>query len=92
MSLIERASDVAWVDDQTRVVVLRLGHLADLPLVLEGSAAAIWRLLEVGTSQLTLVRIIADMFNLSSSEVEGDVNRFLDSAEQAGVISRMQSE
>ncbi|GAB2974491.1 hypothetical protein [Nocardioides montaniterrae] len=67
------APDVAWVDDQA-VYVARVPD--GVPLVLEDSAAAIWRAVAAGAE------IEAD------EDVASDVSAFLDQLLAAGLVVR----
>lgn len=81
-----RSSLVAVVDEGARVVVLDLGDLQTAqPLVLEGSAAAIWHALsEPGTAQQVAAAVARD-FGLPATEVEPDVRDFLAVLRQRGL-------
>jgi hypothetical protein len=66
------------VDHGDRVVVLPLAEPTTArPLVMEGSAVAIWHALdEPGTTAQVVARVAAD-FGFPAAEVRGDVETFL---------------
>jgi hypothetical protein len=81
-----RSTLVAVVDEGARVVVLDLSDLHSArPLVLEGSAAAVWHALaEPGTARQVAAAVARD-FGLPATEVEPDVRDFLASLRQRGL-------
>lgn len=75
---VRRADDLAWVDDDQRVVVVRLAEPALPPLVLDGTAAHIWRLLdETDLDVGSLVGDLAAGFGAAESVVARDVDGWL---------------
>ncbi len=44
--VVARRADVAWIDSDDRVVVVRLHDLTRPPVILDHSAAEIWRALD----------------------------------------------
>jgi hypothetical protein len=81
-----RSTLVAVVDEGVRVVVLDLSDLERArPLVLEGSAAAVWHALaEPGTARQVAAAVARD-FGLPATEVEPDVRDFLASLRRRGL-------
>ena len=81
-----RSTLVAVVDEGARVVVLDLSDLQTArPLVLEGSAAAVWHALaEPGTARQVAAAVARD-FGLPATEVEPDVQDFLASLRRRGL-------
>ena len=77
--LWRRNPDCAVVDHGDRVVVLPLTDPATArPLVMEGSAVAVWHALdEPGTSAQVVARVAAD-FGFPAAEVRSDVETFLE--------------
>ncbi|GAA5147476.1 hypothetical protein GCM10023340_19980 [Nocardioides marinquilinus] len=82
----ERVHDVAWVEDDARVVVLRLARLDAEPLLLDGPAAEVWRRLEAPVGLDALVADLAHDFDGDPAVVRADVAAFLRDAEAAGVV------
>jgi hypothetical protein len=84
-----RADDVAWVEDDVRVVVLRLARLDAEPLLLDGPAAEVWLRLEEPVGLEALVADLAHDFDGDPDVVRADVTAFLRDAESAGVVRRL---
>jgi hypothetical protein len=84
-SLWRRSSDVAFVDDGDRVVLLDLeAPYSPGPELLLGPAAEIWRAMDGATSG-QIVRQLMGRFAASRSEVEADTLAFLRSLELRGL-------
>jgi hypothetical protein len=83
-----RAEDLAVVDRGDRIVILNLGRLTSQPVVLEGSAAEIWRLIEDSDSETRLVGAVARTFDVQPAHIRGDVREFLLHLNDLGLITR----
>jgi hypothetical protein len=83
-----RAEDIAVVEREDRVVVLNLDDLASPPVVLEGTAATIWRLLDQADTEATLVAAVAEAFDLVPATVREDVHAFLRHLNDLGLVTR----
>ena len=83
-----RSPDVAVVDHGERVVVLDLHDPQTAsPLVMEGSAAAIWRAwAEPRTTDLVVAAVALD-FGLPATEVAADVRSFLTTLRDRGLAA-----
>lgn len=87
-STVVRSDLVAAVDSGDRVVVLRLHAPAEAPLVLEGSAALVWRVLVDPLTTSQLVDDIAQTTGVEPAIVGGDVCTFIDELVALGVLLR----
>jgi hypothetical protein len=76
--LQRRTDEVAVVVSEERVAVLDLDHLDRLPLVLEGTAAAIWERLDGTRTETALVQELAELYDAPEADVAGGVTSFLD--------------
>jgi hypothetical protein len=83
-----RTQDIAVVDRGDRVVILNLDRLSSPPVVLEGSAARIWRLIDEAGSEASLVVEVARAFDVRPAEVRADVHEFLRHLHDLGLITR----
>lgn len=84
--------DVAFVDSGTRVVLMplsRLRHADSQPLVLEGSAYAIWNALPAESSRIVAERVISmlDVHDVPFATVQHDVAQLLHSLFENGILA-----
>lgn len=82
-----RRADVAWVEFEAGVVVVRLHDLAACPIILGASAAAIWEALDETEASADLVALIAERYDVEPDVVRDDVILWLEEAEQLGIVS-----
>lgn len=83
-----RHDDLAEVVSEGRAAILRLGDLELPPLILEGSAAAIWGLVAEQTTRDELVESVSATFEVSTEEVAPAVDQFLIDLVEAGLLVR----
>jgi hypothetical protein len=83
-----RSEDIAVVEHDDRVVVLNLDDLGSAPVVLEGTAAVIWRLLDQADTEATLVAAVAEAFDIVPANVREDVHAFLRHLNDLGLVTR----
>lgn len=77
------------VDSGDRVVVVDLSAAEPRPQVLEGVAAAIWRLLEEPRTEEELVSELLDTYaDAEAEQVRADVDAFLEQLAGAGLAVR----
>ena len=82
-----RSNDLAVVDHEDRVVALNLLDPAAPPVVLEGTAALIWRLLDETDTEVRLVGAVARAFHVHPAQVRGDVHAFLMHLKDLGFVT-----
>jgi hypothetical protein len=83
-----RSPDIAVVDHGDRVVVLELSDPQTArPLVMEGSAAAIWHALAEPRTTDQVVAAVALDFGLPATEVDADVRGFLTTLRERGLVA-----
>lgn len=83
-----RARDLAVVDRGDRIVILNLGRLSSAPVVLEDTAAEVWRLIEDAFNETKLVGVVAEVFDVHPGLVRDDVRDFLRHLNDLGLITR----
>lgn len=84
---VRRPEDVAFVDDgEDRVAMLDLLHLADPPIVLEGTSAAIWRLLDEPRSVAEVAAVLAEAYDAPPADVAAGVEAFLSDLSARGLV------
>lgn len=83
-----RTQDLAVVDRGDRVVLLNLDRLSSPPVVLEGSAAEIWRLIDGKVSETGLVAAVSEAFDVRPAAVRDDVHDYLRHLHDLGLITR----
>ena len=83
-----RARDLAVVDRGDRVVILNLGRLSSAPVVLEDTAAEVWRLMDDAFSETRLVGVVAEAFDVHPGLVRDDVHDFLLHLNDLGLVTR----
>lgn len=73
-----RPDDIAFVDDGAdRVAMVDLLRLADPPIVLEGTSAAIWRLLETPLTIGGIVDELSAVYDAPRADIETGVRAFM---------------
>jgi hypothetical protein len=83
-----RKEDLAVVDDgEDRVAMADLRRLGDPPIVLEGSSAAIWRLLVDGRTLDDLVSDLAELFQVDHAAVRSQVADFVEELATRGLVA-----
>lgn len=87
-AVVRHADDLAWVDDDERVVVVRLADPAADPLVLAGSAAVVWRAIGDGPGRRSeeVVAEVAAAYDLDPDVVADDVRSLLHDALGWGIL------
>ena len=75
--LRRRTTDLAVVEAEDRISVLDLAALERPPVILEGTAMEIWRLLDGGLDESGLVATLASAYGVGDGAVEADVSAFL---------------
>jgi hypothetical protein len=83
-----RSADVAVVEHDDRVVLLDLSDPAAAPVVLDGTAAVLWRLLEDVDTEARLAGAVAREFQVHPSSVRGDIHDFLLQIQSLGLVTR----
>lgn len=82
----EQTSRVAWVDGfEGRVVLLRLAPLDATPLVLEATAADIWRMWRAHADRGHVIATLAEDYAVDPSVLAPDVHRLLDQLSELGI-------
>ena len=84
--LWRRADDLAFVESPDRVVLILLRRLERPPLILEGSAAAIWTLLDRRRTTDEVVEQVAHVHAVEGRDIRDDVASFLDLLESEGLV------
>jgi len=83
-----RADSVAVVEREGRVVAVDLEHAGSAPVVLDGTGAVVWELLETTTTQAGLVTAVAETFAAEPTEVAAHVEEFLRQLLAVGLVER----
>lgn len=81
-------TDLAWVDHDDRITVVRLQALADLPIVLDGTAAALWRALATCATVEALAAAMAEEFDEPAERLRGHVEAWVAEAVGAGLLEQ----
>jgi pyrroloquinoline quinone biosynthesis protein D len=79
-------AEVAHVESPGRVALLDLDHLDRPPVILEGSAAVIWELLDGTRDDGAVTSAVADHFGVPEAEVAQPVADFLAQVRELGLI------
>jgi hypothetical protein len=82
-----RSADVAVVDHEDRVVALNLNEPSAPPVVLEGTAATIWHLLDDFDTEEALVHAVARTYDVHPSSVGPHIHRFLLQVNHLGLVT-----
>jgi hypothetical protein len=88
-SLVQRATDVAWVRSSDRVAAVRLWDVTSEPVVLTGPAVAIWESLEAEMTVDALVSLMAEHHGLDEDEVRPSIHVFLSECLLSGLITEV---
>jgi hypothetical protein len=83
-----RHQELAEVPSGTRSAILRLAQLDAPPVILEGSAAVIWQLIEDSTTLDDLTRAVGTAFGTPVDDVSDLVATFVDELTTAGLLTR----
>lgn len=83
-----REPHLAWVDDQDdRVAVVRLGRPAAPPVVLTGTGAAIFRLIDGRRTTSEIVALVAAAYDTVDGAVSDHVTDFLAELHDEGILA-----
>lgn len=81
-----RPDDVAFVDEGAdRVAIVDLLRLADPPIVLQGTSAAIWRLLKIPRAIDEIVDYMADVYDAPRADIQAGVQAFVTNLASRGL-------
>ena len=83
-----RSADVAVIDHDDRVVALNLNDPSAPPVVLEGTTATIWHLLDSVDTEDALVDAVARFYGVEPSSVGTHVHSFLLQLNDLGFVTR----
>jgi hypothetical protein len=83
---VRRSPDLAWVESEDRVVLVRLDDLAAEPLVLSGSAAAIWAAADEPGTVEALVERVAAAYDSPADVVRDEVAAFVGTCVGLGIL------
>ena len=85
-----RSQEVAFVDDGDRVVLLSLtGDGETHPVVLSGSARAVWNALADKRSALDIARAIGVVAEVPLNQVVQETERFLERLRELGLAQQL---
>lgn len=73
-----RVRDLAVVESPSRAAILDLRALANPPIILEGTAAAIWWLVDGTRRTEEIVTEVASAYDITAAEVAEQVAAFLE--------------
>ena len=85
-ALWRRADDLAFVESPDRVVLILLRQLERPPLILEGSAAAIWSVLDDRRTTDEVVEQVAHLHAVEGLDIHDDVASFLGVLQDEGLV------
>ena len=88
MARWRHADDVALVSDVDRVAVLNLSRLDEPPVVLTGTAAAIWDAVDGARDDETVASSVADLYGVPVDEIRHEVLTFLQHLASCRLLSR----
>lgn len=78
--------DVAYVEEEDRVVLIELTRPADPPQILNGSAAAIWLAVDGQRDEDAVIDHVAHAYGVEGVEVAADVRTFLAELDARGLL------
>ena len=81
-----RSEDLAVVVAEDRVTVLDFNVLERPPLILEGTAMAIWTLLDGTRDRAAIVDVLAQQYDVPADEVSVGVDAFLRDLTELGLL------
>ncbi|WP_372727398.1 PqqD family protein [Nocardioides sp.] len=84
--VLRRKDELAVVDSTDRVAILDLDDLTCPPRVLEGTAAAIWQLVDGVRSERDICQELAEAYGAPFEVVADDVAAFLNQMVEAGLL------
>lgn len=84
----DRKVELAEVDSEDRVAILRLGLLNKPPVILEGSAAVVWRLINRRVTHIQLTADVSAEFGVEASDIEAAVGDFLEDLTAQSLLDR----
>ncbi len=81
--------DVSWTSHAGRVVALQLSSSGASPLILDGSAAAIWKIIsDLGSATEPMIaHAVIEQFDVSRTDVGPPLTDFLERLEEARLIA-----
>jgi pyrroloquinoline quinone biosynthesis protein D len=82
------STDIALVSEPDRVAVLRLSRLNDPPVVLTGTAAAIWEAVDGSRDDEGVVACVAERYAVPVDEIRNAVLTFLRHLASCQLVSR----
>lgn len=89
MTIWRYKAELAVVSSENRVAILDLDRLDQLPVVLTGSAALIWGLLDGRRDDATVARDVAEAFAVDEAEVRSHVLDYLQDLAARDLIVRV---
>lgn len=81
-----RSDSLAQVPSEGRVAMIDLDRLADPPIVLEGTAAAIWAALDGHRTVAEVVATVAEEYAVPPDDIRGDVTAFVTDLAGRGLL------
>ena len=81
-----QSSSLAQVPSEGRVAMIDLDRLADPPMVLEGTAAAIWAAIDGRRTVAEVVELVAEEYALAADDIRTDVEAFLADLAERGLV------
>ena len=82
------STDIALVSDMDRVAVLHLSRLDEPPVVLTGTAAAIWDAVDGSRDDEGVVARVAERYDVPVGEIRHSVLTFLRHLASCQLVSR----
>jgi hypothetical protein len=86
-SVWSHSSDVAYVEEEDRVVLVDLTRPADPPQIFNGSAATIWLAVDGQRDEDAVVAHVAQAYGVEGVEVAVEVRTFLGELDARGLLS-----
>jgi hypothetical protein len=81
-----QSGSLAQVPSEGRVAMIDLDRPADPPMVLEGTAAAIWAAIDGERTLAEVVAAVAEAYGLPAEQVRGDVETFVADLAERGLV------
>ena len=81
-----QSSSLAQVPSEGRVAMIDLDRLADPPMVLEGTAAAIWAAIDGRRTVAEVVDLVAEEYALAADDIRTVVEAFLADLAERGLV------